>query len=309
MAKQLWSIKYRPKTLDEYIFKDESHRALIEKWIADKSLPNLLLKGHRGTGKTALVLLLKDLLGIDDSDFMSKNASDENSVNVIRTDIKNFVSTFSFGDFKVVFLDEADRLSAEAQDSLKAMMLDYSDNARFILACNKPQKIIPELKSRCQEIEYKTLDKDVMLERAAVILKTEKVKSTLDNLELYIDAYYPDFRKIIESLDQNNNNGVLAAFDDASQEISDYQFKVVEMIETNNYAGVREAVSAVVSDDEWDEVYRFMYDNLHELGKFNGDFDKWRQGIVIIANHLYRHTIVADPEINAAAMFLQLGEI
>lgn len=309
MAKKLWSEKYRPTTLDDYIFKNDAHRELIEKWVADKSIPHLFLKGHRGSGKTTLALLLKELLGVEDTDFMTINASDDNNVETIRNKVSNFVSTFAMGDFKIVFLDEADRLTPAAQDTLKALMMDYADNARFILACNKPQKIIPELKSRMQEIEYKALDKDQMLERAAIILHSEKVKADLTEVEKYVEAFYPDMRKVIETLDQNSKNGKLTAFDEMESVEADWEIEVVSMMETDNYNGVRELMSAIVSDDEWEDVYRFVYDHLHELGKFKGDHDKWRAGIVIIANYLYRHATVADPEINAAAMFIQLGEV
>lgn len=309
MARQLWSIKYRPKTLDDYIFKNDEHRALIERWVEAKSIPHIFLKGHRGTGKTSLALLLKELLEVQDSDFLALNASDDNNIETIRTKVKNFVSTFAYGDFKIVLLDEADGLTPAAQATLKSMMEEYSENARFILTCNKPAKVIPELKSRCQELEYKSLDKDQMLERAAIILKKEKVKASLDDVEAYINACYPDFRKVIETLDQNTADGVLTPFDEHEVEIADYQLKIVEMIEGDNYAHVREAMSAVVSDDEWDEVYRFLYDNIHELGKFKGDFDRWSQAIVIIGDHMFRHGQVADPEINAAAMFLRLGRV
>lgn len=310
MAKKLWSIKYRPTTLDEYIFKNDDQKKLIEKWVSEKSIPHLLLKGHRGTGKTSLAYLLKDLLGIDDTDFLVLNASDENSVDTIRTKVKNFISTFALGDFKIVFLDEADRLTPAAQDTLKSMMEEYSDNARFILTCNKPHKIIPELSdSRVQNIEYKVLDKDQMLERAAVILQMEKVKTSIDNLEKYVDACYPDFRKVLETLDQNSFDGVLLPFEEHEEDITDYQLKIVEMVESNSYRNIREAMSAVVSDDEWEEVYRFMYDNLHELGKFKKNFELWSKGIVVIADHLFRHSQVSDPEINAASMFLRLGDL
>ncbi|MGL5917387.1 MAG: replication factor C small subunit, partial [Culicoidibacterales bacterium] len=85
--KELWSLKYRPKTLDEYIFKDDTHRELIERWVQEKSIPHILLKGHRGTGKTSLALLLKDLLEIEDVDFLKFNASDERGVDTIRNKV------------------------------------------------------------------------------------------------------------------------------------------------------------------------------------------------------------------------------
>lgn len=308
--KELWSLKYRPKTLDEYIFKDESHRQLIERWVKEKSIPHILLKGHRGTGKTSLALLLKDLLGIEDMDWLKFNASDERGVDTIRTKVKNFVSTFALGDFKIVFMDEADGLTPDAQKTLKSMMEEYADNARFIMTCNNPNKIIPELSdSRTQVIEYKSLDKDAMTERAAIILSKEKVKTSIENLEKYVDGCYPDFRKLVETLDKNSHNGVLLDYDEASQEINEWELVLVQMIEGNSYTSIREAMSAVTSDDEWEQVYRFLYDNLHELGKFKGDFDKWSQGIIIIGDHLFRHSQVADPEINAAAMFLRLGNV
>lgn len=309
MARQLWSIKYRPKTLDDYIFKDDAHRALVERWVTEKNIPHIFLKGHRGTGKTSLALLLKNLLEVEDSDFLSLNASDDNNIETIRTKVKNFVSTFAYGPFKIVLLDEADGLTPAAQGTLKSMMEEFSDNARFILTCNKPSKVIPELHSRCQSLEYKALDKEQMLERAAVILKKEKVKTSLENLEAYIDSCYPDFRRVIETLDQNSQDGHLLPFDEREEDIADWQMKLVEMIEGDNFAGLREALSAVTSDDEWDEVYRFLYDNLHELGKFKGDFDRWSQGVVIIGDHLFRHSQVADPEINAAAMMIRLGGV
>ena len=308
--KELWSLKYRPKTLDEYIFKDESHRQLIERWVKEKSIPHILLKGHRGTGKTSLALLLKDLLGIEDMDWLKFNASGERGVDTIRTKVKNFVSTFALGDFKIVFMDEADGLTPDAQKTLKSMMEEYADNARFIMTCNNPNKIIPELSdSRTQVIEYKSLDKDAMTERAAIILSKEKVKTSIENLEKYVDGCYPDFRKLVETLDKNSRNGVLLDYDEASQEINEWELVLVQMIEGNSYTSIREAMSAVTSDDEWEQVYRFLYDNLHELGKFKGDFDKWSQGIIIIGDHLFRHSQVADPEINAAAMFLRLGNV
>ena len=243
-------------------------------------------------------------------DWLKFNASDERGVDTIRTKVKNFVSTFALGDFKIVFMDEADGLTPDAQKTLKSMMEEYADNARFIMTCNNPNKIIPELSdSRTQVIEYKSLDKDAMTERAAIILSKEKVKTSIENLEKYVDGCYPDFRKLVETLDKNSRNGVLLDYDEASQEINEWELVLVQMIEGNSYTSIREAMSAVTSDDEWEQVYRFMYDNLHELGKFKGDFDKWSQGIIIIGDHLFRHSQVADPEINAAAMFLRLGNV
>src|SRR6185312_8447890 len=111
MLKELWSIKYRPTSIDNYIFQSEGHKNQISQFIADKSFPHLLLHGHHGTGKTTLGFLLKNELGIDDSDFLYQNSSKDNSVDSIRNRIAAFSSTIATGPFKLVLFDEAHRLT------------------------------------------------------------------------------------------------------------------------------------------------------------------------------------------------------
>lgn len=307
MAKELWEIKYRPKNIDEYVFQNEKHREVIEKFVEEKSIPHLLLDGHRGTGKTSLAFILKKELNIDDSDFMLINASDENDVGTMRNKIKGFISTYSMSDFKIVLLDEADYLSQAAQAILRNMMEEYSDNARFILSCNRGNKIIPELKSRCFEMKFKRMDRDDMLERLAIILSKEKVKATVETLEQYIDLAYPDMRKAVQLLQSNSANGILNEPSEVDP-TTELHLKVVEFMEKNKYDSIREMLSTNMSDDDWEPLYTFLYTYLHEIGKFS-DEKKWKAGVIILADHLYRHAIVADPEINAAAMFIRLGEI
>lgn len=307
MAKELWEIKYRPKRVEDYLFQDEKHRELVNKFINEKNIPHLLLNGHRGTGKTSLAVVLKNELEIDDSDFMVINASDENNVDTMRNKIKGFISTYSMSEFKLVLLDEADYLSQSAQALLRNMMEEYADNARFILSCNRGNKIIPELKSRCFEILFKRMDKTDMLERLAIILKTEKVKVNLRTLTTYVDMAYPDMRKAIQLIQNNSLDGILQEPSeiDPSTEVN---LKVVELMEANKYSSIREAISGNMSDDDWEQLYTFLYTYLHEIGKFS-DEKKWKVGIIILAEHLYKHSLVADPEINAVAMFLRLGDI
>lgn len=307
MAKELWEIKYRPKCVEDYLFQDEKHRELVNKFINEKNIPHLLLNGHRGTGKTSLAVVLKNELEIDDSDFMVINASDENNVDTMRNKIKGFISTYSMSEFKLVLLDEADYLSQSAQALLRNMMEEYADNARFILSCNRGNKIIPELKSRCFEILFKRMDKTDMLERLAIILKAEKVKANLRTLTRYVDMAYPDMRKAIQLIQNNSLGGVLQEPSEIDPSI-EVNLKVVELMEANKYSSIREAISGSMSDDDWEQLYTFLYTYLHEIGKFS-DEKKWKAGIIILAEHLYKHSLVADPEINAVAMFLRLGDI
>lgn len=307
MAKELWEIKYRPTKVEDYLFQNDKHKESIQKFIDEKSIPHLLLDGHRGTGKTSLAILLKNELGIDDSDFMVINASDENNVDTMRNKIKGFISTFSMSGFKLVLLDEADRLSGAAQDLLRSMMEEYSDNARFILSGNRGYKITKELKSRCFQISFKSINKDDMAIRVAKILKAEKVKVDIDNLDKIIDMAHPDMRKAIQLAQNNSVDGVLQAPSemDSSMEVN---MQILQHMENNDYVGIRGAIAGKVSDDEWEPMYKFLYEFLHEIGKFK-DEKKWKAGVVILADHLYRHSMVADPEINAMAMFIRLGEI
>jgi len=307
MAKELWETKYRPKDISEYVFQNPKHEEVITKYIEEQSMSHLLLSGHRGTGKSSLAWVLKHELNIDDSDWLKVNASDENNVDTMRNKIKGFISTFAMGSFKVILLEEADGLTPPAQKILREMMIEYADNARFILCCNYPNKIIPELKSRLFEIPFKKMDKDDILEKIAIILKKEKVKVDLATLEAYIDISYPDMRKAIQLVQNNSIKGVLMPPPEVAS-TDETNFKIVGLMEADKYAAIRDVLAAGMDDDDWDQMYRFLYETLDGIGKFE-DSKKWKAGIIIIADHLYRHSHVADPEINAMAMFLRLGDI
>ncbi len=312
MLKSLWYIKHRPTKIEDYIFQNEAHKALVEKFIKEKSFPHLLFSGHRGGGKTALAYILKEAVGIDDADFLQLNASDDNSVDTIRHRVKNHISIAPYSPFKVVFLDEADYLTKNAQAVLRNMMEEYSDNARFILTCNHPNKIIPELKSRCEEFVFgKNIDKDQMLEIGAKILSKEKIKvKNIETLDSYLDMAYPDFRKFIVLLEQNSTNGELQEEIVQNSKSIDFLLQLVDFLseEQKDIESVRQLLSANVADNEWEEVYRFIYEHLHEIPKFS-NMDKWKKGIIIISEHLYRNGMVADPEINFASCYIRLTEL
>lgn len=308
--KEMWNMKYRPKELDEYIFNNPETRAWIESCIERKDIPHLLLHGKQGTGKTALAYLLKDKLEIDDVDFLSKNASKDNSVSIFRNDISTFIATYALGDFKLVFLDEADRLSPEAFDCLKSMMEEYSNNARFILTCNRVHKIPSEIRSRLTEIKFDKIDRDEMTMRAAKILKAEKVKlPSLDLLDEFVKDAHNDFRRLLLKLQRHVVNGELVSLQ-TSDELFEIKGAAMLKMGEGDWEGARELLVDKLDDDDYAEMYRFMYDNLHELDRFSEKFkDKWKQGIVIISDYLYRHETVADKEINFTACLIKLSVI
>lgn len=303
---KLWVEAYRPKTIQEYIFQDETQKKAIIKMIGEGSIPHLLLSGVQGSGKTTLAKVLINELEIEDSDVLFLNASDENSVDTVREKIKAFVTTWALGKFKIVLLDEADYLSPNAQGVLRNLIEQYSDMARFILTCNYEHKIIPAIKSRCQQFRFHAFDKDDIAERIAVILAEENVRFSLDRVDDYIAAGYPDVRKIINMLQQNVVDDVLGP--PVQIEAGDYKFKMLDLLETDRWLEIRKLLCSTVAAEEWEGVYRFLYENLNTAGKFK-DQSKWEEGIVVIADHLYKHGVCADPEINAAAMFIRLAQL
>jgi replication factor C small subunit len=148
--KELWTEKYRPSTIDNYVFRDDTQREQVRTWIESKTIPHLLFSGAAGVGKTTLAKILINSLGVNTYDILEINASRDNNVETVREKIIGFVSTMPFGEFKVVLLDEADYLSPNAQAILRGVMETYASSARFILTCNYPNKVIPALHSRCQ---------------------------------------------------------------------------------------------------------------------------------------------------------------
>ena len=184
--KELWTEKYRPNTLDGYVFKDSAQREQIESWVREGSIAHLLFSGAPGVGKTTLAKILINLLDIDSYDVLEINASRENSVDTIRDKITGFVQTMPFGRFKVVLLDEADYISPNGQAALRGVMEMYHATARFILTCNYPNRVIPALHSRCQGFHIDRIDTTEFTARIATVLVEEHVEFDLDTLDTYV---------------------------------------------------------------------------------------------------------------------------
>lgn len=312
MLQKLWAVKNRPSTLEGFIFQDDNQKSIINKFIQEQSIPNLMFTGHRGTGKTTLAYILKNALGVEDPDFLKLNASSDNSVDTIRYKITSFVNTMATGPFKLVLFDEGDRFSEAAQDALRGLTEDehITQNARFILTCNNDKRVSPNLRSRFQEFSFTKMDKDFMLEKAAEILSKEKIKvSSIELLESYVNLAHPDLRKLIVMLEQNSRDGKLQepVNNDTSME---YKLEILDMLDKGDWQSVRKIVCANVEGEEWIEVYRFLYDYIHEVARFK-DVKKWKQSIIILAEYLYRETNnkCADSEINFTACIIKLIDL
>ena len=303
--KDLWVEKYRPKSLDGYVFRDEHQRKQAQLWIKEQSIPHLLFSGAAGIGKTTMAKILINELEIPDYDVLEINASRTNSVDEVRNKITNFVQMIPFGPFKVVLLDEADYLSPNAQAALRGVMEEYHSTSRFILTCNYPNRIIPAIHSRCQGYHIERIDQTEFTARVATILVEENVGVELETLDLYVKATYPDLRKCINMVQQNVTDNKLYAPSKGDEGTQDWKFEMVELFKAGKISEARQLLCGKLKAEEMEEVYRWLYDNLSIFG----DEQKQDTAVLIIKQGLVDHTLVADPEINLAAVLIKLGRL
>lgn len=301
--KELWTEKYRPSKVDDYVFRDAAQKQQVAGWVAEGALPHLLFSGAPGTGKTTLAKVLLNELGVDSMDILEINASNENNVDTIRNKITNFSSTMPFGDMKYVLLDEADYITPNGQAALRGVMETYHTSCRFILTCNYPQRIIPALHSRCQGFHIEKLDVNEFTARIATIGITEGVELDLETLDTYVQATYPDLRKAINLVQQNVIDGVLHKPQEGDSSTSDWMLSAIEMFKTGKYKEARTLICSQARPEEYDDVYRFMYRNLELWGSTEQQQD---QAVVIIRNGMAKSSLCADPEINLAATLIEL---
>ena len=303
--KELWVEKYRPKSIDGYVFRDDHQRKQVETWIKDKSIPHLLLSGNAGIGKTTLAKILINELGIEDYDVLEINASRTNSVEDVRDKITNFVQMIPFGPFKVVLLDEADYLSPNAQAALRGVMEEYHSTARFILTCNYPNRIIPAIHSRCQGFHVERTDQTEFTARVATILVEENIEFDLDTLDNYVKVTYPDLRKCINLVQQNVHDNTLVPADKGDAGEADWKFDMVELFKAGKINEARKLLCGKIRAEEMEEVYRWLYDNIEIFG----EEAKQDSAILIIKQGLVDHTLIADAEINLSAVLIKLARL
>lgn len=302
----LWVEKYRPTTVEEYVFCNDTQKNQVLAWISNGVIPHLLFHGTQGAGKTTLALVLFAELGVHPGDVLKINASANNSVDYIRDIVTGFVSTMPFGDFKYVLLDEADYLSAAAQACLRGVMETHSASSRFILTCNYPHKIIPAVHSRCQGFQIDALDRDEYTLRVASVLVGEQVAVELPVLDNYVTATFPDMRKCINLCQMNSQSGTLEMPRAGGDNLGDYKLEMVARFKEKMYTEARKLICAQVAPEEYEEVYRFFYQNLDFWGNSK---EQEEAAILAIRDGLYKHTLCADPEINLSATLVLLEQI
>lgn len=303
--KELWVEKYRPKTVDGYVFRDESQREQIKGWIDSGSIPHILLSGSAGLGKTTIAKILINQLDVQDTDVMIANGSKEARKIEWVDKLIMFCQTMPFGNFKVVLIDEADYMNINSvQPALRNLMEDYSHSVRFILTCNYPNKIMPAIHSRCQHMHIARIDQVEFTARMAEILITENIQFDLDTLDTFVKAYYPDLRKCINTVQLNSQTGALIAAS-ADSSAADYKFQMVDLFKAGKIQDARKLICSQVLPEEIDEIYRWLYDNIELFG----NEEKQDSAVLIIKQGLVDHALVVDPEINLAATLIRLARL
>lgn len=304
----LWTEQYRPKTLDQYVWRDPAQRAKVEEWVKEGVLPHLMLTGGPGTGKTSLAEMMLRVMGIPSGDILKINASRERKIEDIQNKVINFVSTWALGDsgVKYVILDEADSMSPLAQKLLRGEMETYSDGCRFILTANYPAKIIPALHSRCQGFHFEAMDRDDFTARVGEILVTEDVNFEVDDLLAHVDASYPDLRKCIGNVSQSTQGGKLSPPTADSEGTKDYLTEMTALFKAGRTLEARKLIVEQAQVEEYPDIYRYLYKNLDLWGDAE---DQQDDALLVIRRGLVNHALVCDPEINLAACLVELCRI
>ena len=305
MEEFLWSQKYRPHTVSESILPKDL-KDTFQKFVDDKNVPNLLLAGRAGVGKTTIARAMLDEL---QADYIVINGSMNGNIDTLRVDIQNFASTVSFtGGRKYVILDEADYLNANStQPALRNFMEEFSKNCGFILTCNFVNRIIDPLHSRCSVINFTITSADKpklasqFFKRVCNILDAENITYNQKAVAELIQSHFPDWRRILNELQRYAATG---SIDEGilRNKSSETLEELIGHLKNKRFSDMRKWVGEH-SDIDSATLYRQLYDILPT--KLNGS-SSIADAIIVLAEYEYKEAFVANPEINRVAALITL---
>ena len=303
MEHLLWTEKYRPQTVEDCILPDRLKKPFQE-YVNQKEIPNLLLSGGAGVGKTTIAKAMCNEIGCD---FMVINGSDESGIDTFRTKIKNYASSMSLsGGRKVIIIDEADYLNPNStQPALRNAIEEFAGNCSFIFTCNYKNRIIDPLHSRCAVIDFglKNGEKAKMaaafFKRIQTILQSESVDADDKVLAELIKKHFPDFRRVLNELQRYSqfgkiDTGILTQIADVSID------ELTKSISSKDFASIRKWVATHEIDST--VLYRKIYDSLYDVMKPQSI----PQAVIILADYQYKAAFVADQEVNTVACLTEL---
>ena len=306
MSDFIWVEKYRPKTIDECILPDGIKKT-FQDFLQAGEIPNMLLSGPPGIGKTTVAKALCNQLG---ADYYVINGSDEGRfLDTVRTNAKNFASTVSLtseSKHKVIIIDEADNTTSDVQLLLRASIEEFSANCRFIFTCNYKNKIIQPLHSRCTVIDFAVNKRDKptiaaqFFSRINDILDKENIRSDKKVVAELINKHFPDWRRVLNECQRYSaggeiDSGILASFSDVS--IND----LTKNLKEKNFSEVRKWVSTNL-DNDTTLLFRRIYDSFYETLVANSI----PAAVLILAKYQYQVAFVADQEINMLACLTEI---
>ena len=304
MQEFLWVEKYRPNTLSDCILPDELKNTFQE-FVNQQNIPNLLLSGSAGVGKTTVAKAMLEELG---ADYIVVNGSLHGNIDTLRTEIMNFATTVSFSEGrKYVILDEADYLNPQStQPALRNFMEEYSKNCGFILTCNFKNRIIEPLQSRCSVVDFlfpKKLAPSLagsFFERVKIILEQEQVKYDEKVLVEIIQRHFPDWRRVLNELQRYSVSGIIdiGILSNSSQNA----FKsLIALLKGKQFSDMRKWVAQNIDSDPT-SIMRQLYDSSSEVIKANSI----PQLVLLIGEYQYKSAFVADQEVNLVAFLTQV---
>jgi replication factor C small subunit len=299
----LWVEKYRPQTIEDCILPDALKNTFKE-FVKQGNIPNLLLSGTAGVGKTTVARALCNEMGCD---YIIINGSDESGIDVLRNKIKNYASSMSLsGGRKVVILDEADYLNPNStQPALRGAIEEFASNCSFIFTCNFKNRIIDPIHSRCTVIDFKANGSKAKMasqffHRVCGILDTEKVTYEKEVVAAVVSKHFPDNRRILNELQRYAAGGVIDKGILAS--VTDVRLnELIAALKGKDFAAARKWVTNNLDNDP-SRIFRGIYDGLYEQLQGNSV----PQLVLILAKYQYQAAFVADHEINLIACLTEI---